>query len=231
MIPVGIHENVRVYKATRNEKGTLVVGFKRDEGLDLDSFDTASDNTAGGDAEQDFLLFPPSNLDRKDAVDSTKNNSAKVKQLKDQLTHILGNYMTSDKITWNTTLGTGLTQENSEAKLKTQETLNKMYDNICNQFIEQVTPFLNNTKLKFRVIFVRHSEAKHYPSLRKTYLSTQPFMEPMSVPAATSRIKFTEWEIKNKRNTGDKLTATETPAEENAEVAQTAFATTPDDAQ
>lgn len=230
MIPVGIHENLRHNKAVKNDKGTLILGFKRESTLDPSSFNTVGTNTSGGEAEQDFMLFPPSNLNKEGEVDTHTNNSTKVKEFKDQLTSILLCFMASNKITWDATAGTGITQENAEAKLKSQEVLNKMYTNICDQYINMVTPYLADPTAKLRMVFVRASKTKHFPSLRKRYLDSQPFVESMTVPTSTSRIKFTDWEVKNGYNNPDKIQApVEVDNTEAAEQANVAFATTADE--
>lgn len=230
MIPVGIHENLRHHKVTKNDKGTLILGFKREATIDPTAFNDVGTNTAGGEAEQDFMLFPPSNLNKDGEVDSAANNSAKVKELKDQLNHILLCYMPKDKIVWDVTAGTGMTGDNAESKLKSQETLNKMYTNICDQYTKMITPFLSDSKLKMRMIFVRASRTKHFPSLRRRYLDSQPFIEPMTIPSATTRIKFTDWELKNGYSNPDKVVVATEP--ENAQAsteADIAFATTADE--
>lgn len=229
MIPVGIHENVRHHKATKNDKGTLVLGFVKEVSTDLESFNSSSADSAGGTQENDFLIFGPSNLDREGKTDTTGNISNKIKELKDQLSHILLNYMPQDKIKWDPFKGLGITQDNIDAKLKNQSVLDQIYKNIVDQYIDMVTPFNSNVSLKFRVVFIRSSQTKHFSKLRSKFLTENPFMEPMNVSKGASKIRFTKWELDNKLNNPTKI-STET-AETVDKTAQSeadlAFATTP----
>ncbi len=226
MIKVGIHDNLVLHKTTKNDKGTLVVGVKTaPEGGLLAGLDDARTDSAGGGEENDFLFFPPQATNRENQTDTPENNMNKVKELKDQLTAILLNYMPSDKIKWDTLKGTGITQENINVKLEKQETLNIMYDNIVEQFISMMTPYVNRNDLKFRWLFVRSSKTKHFAALRKRYLTEQPFMEPMIVPKTASKLKYTKWEIDNGFNNPDRIeqAVAEVNTDEQADLARQAF--------
>jgi hypothetical protein len=212
MITVGIHSNLRPYKATKNDRGTLVIGFKEEVGAGTDLLgliNSTAPSTSLDGKDQDFLIYPPNATDRSGEIDTAENNLKKVMEIRDMLNHILLGYMTQDRINFDPMQGCGVTNENIRVKLRTQETLDAVYANIINQFISMITPHLSNTTKLFRMIFPRQSKAKHYPVLRKRYLNEQPFMEPMEVPVAQSRLKFTDWEINNGFNTADRILASD----------------------
>lgn len=217
MIKVGIHENVQMTKATKNDRGTLVWGVRIVETNKLASLDSSSDDSANESQENDFLFFPPQATAKDGSIDTAENNSVKVKELKDQLSHILLRFLPSDQIKWNTTKDTGIDPTNFNEKMTQQPVLDKMYENIINQFIEMVTPFLGTDQLS-RLLLVRQSKAKHFPALRKRYLKTQPFFESMDIPKDRSNLKYTEWELENKFNNPEKV--------EQADLIDTAAAST-----
>lgn len=214
MISVGIHDNLLIHKTTTNDRGTLVIGFKEGKAVNLlDVLDSVSDQSATDSRDQDFLIYGPQATDKSgEQLDTVENNVEKVKVIKDQLNHILLNYLPSDKIKWNVLEGCNITNDNLATKYRDQATLDKIYANICRQFISMMAPFINDTTKLFRVLFVRQSKAKHYPSLRKRYLGDQPFMEPMSVPKEQSRLKYTKWELENGFHSPEKVTGADVPA-------------------
>jgi hypothetical protein len=214
MIPVGIHDNLRVHKATRNDRGSLVIGYKQEVGGEQDLLaiiNSASDSTSVDGKDNDFLIYSLDTTDRQGNQFTPEQIVKNITELKDMLNHILLNYMTSDKIAWEVFNGCGITPENIKEKVVQQSVLDQVYKNIVDQFIGMITPHLTNTTKLFRCIFVRQSKAKHYASLRRRYLTEQPFMEPMSVPKEQSRLKFTEWEKTNGFNSGDKATGADVP--------------------
>jgi len=207
MLKVGIHENIALAKAVRNDQGTLVIGFKKVQTDALAAFNS-SDLSSGGDEEQDFLLYPPRATNRMEEPDTATNNTQKVREFKDQLTHILSAYLTKDKITWDILKDTGVTAENMAVKMTQQETLDIIYKNIVDQFIAMATPILNDPKQKLtRCIFIRASKAKHYPALRRRFLDSNPFIESMEIPASASKLAFTKWEIKEGFNNPEPVQA------------------------
>lgn len=213
MLKVGIHENLFLSKTVKNDKGTLVIGYKEAgeaSGNLLDSFNEASDDTATETNEQDFLIYGPQATAKGGELDTATNNQKKVKEIKDQLTHILLNFMTKDKLKWNLLVGTGIDTENVNEKMVEQGVLDKMYANMVDQFISMMNDYVNQSSLLFRVIFVRQSKAKHYPVLRKRWLSSNPFMESMSIPKSASKLKFTDWEVKEGFDSAEPARAADT---------------------
>lgn len=201
MLKVAIHDNVVFHKAEKNDKGTLVVGFKQvNEATPLELLGSNSDNTSPEDAENDFLVFPPKATEKNSTkLDTAKNNMQKIKEIKDPLNHILSQYLTKDQITWDPTKGLGITNENLDSKFTQQSVLDAVYANIVDQFIKMSAPIVKNplTQDKKRFLTIRTSGIKHFSALRKRYLDTNPFLESMTIPAAQSKLKYTNWEVKN----------------------------------
>jgi hypothetical protein len=213
MIGVGIHENIVIHKVTRNDKGSLVISVKKvtQESI-LDALNSGK-TTALETEERDFLIYPISVTGYGGETDTVANIWKKISQVRDPLTHILSNYMPSDKIGWDLFKGTGITPDNADETIVSQDCLDRVYDNIVTQFIDMVTPFIGPDSERFRFIFIRSSKAKHYPKLRNQYLDTQPFMEPMSIPREKSRLGFTKYETSNGLDNGDPVVADRIGAE------------------
>lgn len=204
MLNVGIHENVVLDKAARNDRGTLVISYKQVNKVDpLAALKASTARTSLEAQEQRFLIYPISLTDYNGNVDTKDNLLNKIAELKDFLFNILIQYMTADKIQFDPLAGCGVTAENIESKLRTQEVIDKAYSNLCDQFIKQITPFLGESGKKFRVLFVRKSKVSNFPALRRRFLDAQPFMEPMEIPIEQSKLKFSDYEIKNKLDSNE----------------------------
>ena len=69
----------------------------------------------------------------------------KIAEVKDPLTHILLQYTTENNLKWDIFKGTGVTSpEDLKTKLTNQATLSKIYDNIVDQFIAFMKPFVGD---------------------------------------------------------------------------------------
>lgn len=212
MLKVGIHEDLGINKVSKNDRGTLVLNVKSfaNAGADalLAALNDSSDDSATDSNDQDFLFYPPQATDRNNNLDTPENNQKKIKQLKDQLTHILLSYMTKDKIRWAILVDTGIDDTNINDKFQDQGTLDKIYSNMADQFTAMITPFMGGEKKNLRRwLFVRQSKAKHYAALRKSFLNENPFIESMDIPKEASKLKYTEWEVKNEFNSSKEFVA------------------------
>lgn len=206
-INVGIHSDLVINKATKNDQGTLVIGVK--EAVEIDPLAALSQtgSTKFEGETKDFLIYPPKAENFDGGVDTWQNNLKKVGDIKDQLEHILKVYMPVKDIKWDPFTGTGVTNDNMAAKLTSNTVLVQIYNNIVDQFLRMFRPFVNENGKRVRMLFIRQSKAKHYPALRKKYLESNPFIEPMDVPAAASKLKYSKYEIDNGLNTGDAIAA------------------------
>ena len=209
MLQVGKHNNV-AFSATKNDKGTLVINAKvieaQEEDFNLDEVTTETES----EQAQNFLIFP---LQLKGYVDGqlveerpVKYVVEDIKNLRTMLTYILSNYTTTDNIEWDLYKGSDITTENQKTALVTVEGLKVVYDNLVEQFINQMKEFAHDDKL-FRIILVRSSKKSHYPKLRDKYLNTVPFMESMDIPEAQSKLAFSKSEIERGLNDGTPIEA------------------------
>lgn len=213
MLNVGIHENLVLSKAAKNEKGTLILTFKKMGGV------SAMEALASGGSletpDQQFYIFPPK-IEPEDDADTI---GAKIAEVRDPLSLIAQQYMTSDKVKFSKMFdGTGVNAENYGTKITDATVVVKIYNNIVNQFLELMSGFVGDDGKKMRMIFVRSSKSKSFPKLRTRYLESQPFIEPMDVP--TSKLAFSKYEITNGLNNGTPVASA--PAKVNATEAEDA---------
>lgn len=219
MLSVGVHENVQFSKVAKNDKGTLVVGFKKQE---LDKLAAIAAGRFEAE-EQDFLIFPPQLTNFGGGNSTPEEMLIKWGEITSPLEHIATQFMTKDKVKWNLFFGTGITDENYAAKMVDQDTVDKIYNNIVTQFNTWMAPFTKSNKV-FRTVFIRTSKAKHYAKLRTRYLNSQPFMEPMDV--TPSKVKFSEYEKKNGLDNPNPAGGAQAPSTTESSEAETMFANT-----
>jgi len=232
MIRVGVNENVLFTKADKNEKGTLSVTFtesgsevKKKVSL-LEQMNESSDTSGSNAGSTNFLLFPPSREhlggDKKgqtlEATEMLKN----LMSLKNQLTHILAKFTTSQNIRWNVFQNVGVikTDEDILSAVADEIKFKQIYANLVDQFLENVTrnKVIESGK-PLRLFLVRQSKEKNFGRLRDKFLEEQPFLESLEIPKDKSKLwvkagskgatkyydptedgyvpKFTEYEIKN----------------------------------
>lgn len=221
MLTVGIHENLIFTKAQKNEKGSLVVSIKQANDVNpLDILNGTGVNSTFDQPEQDFLFYPPSVTDFQGNMDTVDNILDKINEVKNPLNLILLQFTTSGNIKWDIFAGTGLTTADDLAMIVTNPSkLEKIYANIADQFIRQITPYLNETGKKFRMIFPRRNKLKHFPVIRSRFLETQPFIEPMTIPKEASKLKWSPFEIKNGLNQGDPVGGEQKVSQKEADAA------------
>lgn len=226
MLKVGIHKNLVLSKVGRNQKAkdSLQITLKATGEVDLLAAlnSTKTDFKAEG---IDIVLFPPS----WDFGGTRRENSAvldDIMDFKSQLQNMLEMYMTEDKIKWNMTFGTGITSITSIEDLAAQlneDRASKMYNNLVDQFLTQVKPFVGDNGKKTNWVLVRRSKANHQPTLRKRYVKNNPFVEPADVP--TSKLRFTKYELENGLNVPDAIEKPSAPSQQDAQAADKLFAT------
>ena len=207
MIGIGIQENVKITKVAFDDKGALDISFEQGEGKVMDTLallNSGMQDTMSGSNTSTIKLYP-FNVKNWEGIVDPEYNLRQIQELRDPLTHILSNFMKADEIQWDLWKDTGITAiKELNDKVTSQEVLDKIFKNIGNQFIEQITPHLAKKEL-FRVVFVRQSKAKGYPAIRKRFVSSYPFMEPMTVAKEHSALGFTKWEISNGFNKGGEV--------------------------
>lgn len=188
MFKIGINENVVLQSVSKNDKGTLVAGFKQVEEIDiLEAMNSGRTNLE--EPTKDVLFFPPTVKNFDGSSSDGKSMLKKISGFQDSLQHILLVYLKSDKIKWDLYKGVNaITSENIYSKLENQVNVDIICSNLVNQFIAFATPLLNN-KVKFRMKLVRSKDK--YTSLPKF----PPFVESQEVPLASTKLKFTPYEI------------------------------------
>jgi hypothetical protein len=196
MLRVGLHENLVIHKTTINDQGSLVIGVKQAGEVDELAALSSAGQTSFEQPEQDFLIYPPKVLDYSGNPDTVANLMKKIAQIKDPLDHIAAVYLTADKRKWDPFNGTGITLENRQSKLTDESVMAKIYNNLITEFIAMMKGSIGENSKKVRMIFIRQSEAKHYPKLRNQWLVSQPFIESMEIPASASKLKFSDYEKK-----------------------------------
>lgn len=216
-LKVGIHENLVISKTEKNEKGSLVISVKKIETVNpLDRLNSSTGSTNFKAEEADFLVYSPQVVKFGVTLEADKVMD-EIANVVDPLSHILSMYITKDKIKWDLFKDTGVTNENYNEKITDQATLDKIYGNLVNQFITAITPFVGENGKKLRGIFPRRSKASHFPALRKLFLESNPIFEPMSIPAAQSKLKFSKYEIDNGLNLADAVTSQPVSVEDKAQ--------------
>lgn len=221
MLKVGIHENLFIHKVTKNDKSQLVIGVKKAEEVDPLTALSSSGQSSFEPAEQDFIPYDIKVVNF-GKVSTVKEMMGAIGEYKDPLELIASMFLTSDKRKWDPFVGTGITNANFNEKIVDQTVVSQIQYNINEQFINMMRPFVGDSSKKFRMIFIRQSQAKHYPKLRNRWLSSQPFIEPMDVPV--SKIKFSEYEKNKGLDNPNPVGGATAPSKQEAEQAAELFA-------
>lgn len=231
MIKVGINGPLVITGASITDKGWLEMHWKEllpPDKEKVDAFDAlnSADYVETGDGTNKTTIFPPLAPHEKtktgelialaDRVAQAQDNLG---ELKNTLQQIMLCYVTTDKIKWDAYKGLGLTRENLPDLIVTEETLKAISRNMFDTFLEVVTPFFNDESISVRLLMVRQSKTKHFPSFRNKFVKDNPIIELAVIPAADSKLKFTGYEIKEGLDK-DTPVATSTDAPAAGEVAE-----------
>lgn len=205
-IRVGITDNVYLESVTMDDK--LAVEFKFTEGdAPKSAFAALQDDEVVENPSASIRIFAPNEekdttLTQEKRVDRAVASFNKTKGI---LQHIMKQYMTTDampklgKVAYD---GTGITEENFTTEILKLEIQKLIHKNMVQAFLNAMQPFLNRSDLKFRLLLLRQSKDKHFATFRGRYLEDQPFYESMDVPKEASKVKFTDYEIKEGLNDG-----------------------------
>lgn len=226
MITVGINENVVLKSASITDKGYLKLDFRSagdanqpavDDPFAAASAGEAIDMPSGSSLNILKLLVPKetTNAGKTLTRDERKMMSSNdYQEMMNKIKHIMGCYLTGAQISEffvNLFNGTGFSAETYKAQgpdsfaelLMDQDKLDMLSKNMFTFLIEGLRPFFDNSAFPMRLKLVRQSKEKHYGTLPKAkYVNNEPFMEPMSIPSASSKVKFSAYEIKNGSNDG-----------------------------
>lgn len=226
MIGIGINENIYIAKAEfGDKKDSLILSFKQSVGKKLSMFEqlAAAEHieTEGG---KDIRLFAPlpSKDDEKTEEKKVELAFADVNSTKGQLIHILEGYMVkADATLGDMYEGIGMSDDNFNQKMLNKDVLNLIFTNMVNGFLAKIKPWVGKEDPLFRLLLVRQSKDKHFPTLRKRFLTESPFWEPMFVAKKESKVKFTPYEIREELDS-DKVIPKEEADKKDAPPAKTA---------
>jgi len=215
MIGVGISQNVYLSSVTMDDKGVLDITFKENTPeAKMNVFEAMQSGEAIDTSafEKTVKLFAPMEPFEKDSkgnpVTQEKRAGAMQRELTERqqvLIHLLKGYTTSDaytRIGKESFSGLDINKDNYESEILKKEVFIQVHKNRCRVFIEEITPFLNDDTLLFRLLLVRQDKDKHFATFRKKNVEDNPFWEPMDIPAEASKVKFTPQEIKDGLNDG-----------------------------
>ena len=219
MLKVGINEPLYLVDVKITDKNWLELTWKQADAVEMDAFDALESEgyAETGDGTSKITIFPPLPPLEKDRQGNLKTEAKMaeeaqnvLKELKNQLNHILLAYMTQDKIKFNPYEGLGFTRENLTSLIHKKESIEAVAGNFFRGFVALVSPFvgINNDDTRVRLLCVRTSKAKHFPTLRRTYIADNPFLELASIPKEATKLKFTNYEIKEGLDNGDPVSAT-----------------------
>ena len=219
MLQVAINQNVKFVGAEINEKGTLAISFIQGKKLSLLERMSQVSDTSTNNKEQAFLEFPYTTTDWQGKQETYDVVFDKIERFKNKLTHILLQFLTTDKITLDPFKGLGITEANIANKLVDENTVAASYKTLTEQFVALVKTIpAKSLENEFRLKLVRTSKKSHFAKIP----DYAPFMEPMSVTEESSKVGFTKSEIKNGKNDGTKLEAETVEVSEEEKQAQLA---------
>lgn len=215
MIGVGIMQNIFISAVTIDDKGVLEITFKENTPeAKMNVFEAMQSGEAIDTSafEKTIKLFAPMEPFEKDSkgnpLSQEKRSATVQRELVERLgilIHILKGYTTSESyslIGKNSFAGLDVNKDNYEAEILKKEVFLAIQKNRCRVFIEEITPFLNDDKLLFRLLLVRQGKDKHFATFRTKNLEDNPFWESMSIPEAASKVHFTPQELKDGLNDG-----------------------------
>lgn len=212
-IQVGIHENVILSKVQVSDKGRLTLFLRlldEQESTEQEEDPFAQMNAAEvveKSSDSGIILWPFKAPDAKNRDGSERSPremgelaNGDVMRLKNQLQQILEQYVVKDNIKWSIFDGAAMTKETYWEDIYSQNNLDIIYRNICEQFQAMIQPYLDKNEFPMRWKLARQSADKHYARIPDRYIKDQPFIEPMEVPKEQSRVKWSSYELKEKLN-------------------------------
>lgn len=208
MIGIGINENVYIEKAEfGDKKDSLILTFKQKAERELTMFEKLQAEehieSAGG---LPIRLFAPLVNKDDDKTEEKKVDLAftDINNTKGQLIHIMLGYMTKEHATLGEIYaGIGMSEENFREKMLNQDALKLIFQNMATAFLDKVKPWIGKSDPTFRLLLLRQSKDKHFPTLRKRFLTESPFWEPMFIPKSDSKVAFTPYEIREKLDSNE----------------------------
>jgi hypothetical protein len=207
LLKVGIHDDLALSPKTQiNEHGTLelYIASVQSEAAVLAAF---MDNTVFQSMESNIRFYPPNITDFHKKAKTSAEIGKDLMVIRHQLTTYGELYATKDEVAaafGGTAMfeGLGIPPEDygKAVTMLTQEPfLLKVCTNLCQKFVDFMLAKNGfNGEVTFRQKFLRQSEAKNYATISKSDFDV--WLEPMTVPKSASKIAYTDYEIKEKKN-------------------------------
>lgn len=221
MIGIGISENVFISGASITEKGFLEISFDEvGANRPKTAFDMLNQDTiVDVPPNTNLYLFPPTPPKNDDPDPNKRLTQEKMvdrvtkdtKANKEILIHLLMGFLTAEESKLDQFRSIDITAENFNTKILNIEVLKSIFNNIATDFITKIKPFVGDQTKPFRLLLVRQNKDKHFAGFRKNYINENPFWEPMEVSKEASKLKFSDYEIREgltdatpiERNTAD----------------------------
>jgi len=222
-LKVGIHEDLVLTPQTKvNDKGSLElhISSKPDEDSMFNAF---ANNESVEGLEGKIIFFPPNMTTYEGPAKTPAELGKDIFMVIHKLKQYCLLYGTEDQV--NAALGgfamfDGLVDTNNKELVKQalqnftkEEFLLKVLGNLYSRFImfiQSVNGF--EEPRSFRQKFIRQSANKHYPTISNSDFDI--WLESMDIPKEASKIKWSDWEIKNKKNDPTPVEATPVDTDE-----------------
>ncbi|WP_428743186.1 hypothetical protein [Tenacibaculum sp.] len=219
---VDIHENVVVKNAGFDENNYFGIDFTTK--VNTDNLFEAFDEGESVEADEGTIkLFSFNILDWEKKPKTAASIGTDINELKNTLVDILKTQMpeADAKAKLSAAImfkGLGVTagDKTLNQKLLNQQFLDAVFNNIVTAFTAAIAPFYGQNP--FRIKFVRQSKAKHYPKFPKRGKGFDVLVESMQVPKEASKVKWTDYELKNGLNSGVKQEADAPSTEDTTKV-------------
>lgn len=207
---IGINENqvLKNCEIVTGESGKISIDFtfatagQEEESADSFAEDVYDENgmlVTGGAKGGTIKVWPLTAPDEKDASGAVKTTAVRVseaiestKELQNLFMSFAKFYKPINEIKFDRFAGLNITPQTT-ANLLNDEVMLAVTKNLANQFIDIVKPF--DPSIKLRVLCVRQSATKAFPSFRRKFLGTYPITESMVIPLESSKLAFTKYEI------------------------------------
>lgn len=201
MIGIGINENVYLKNAELDEKNYLIITFaEKMENRPKNIFEQLNDEKVIETIPDVSIRLFPFNVPTDTKWTQEKKLDivgADMNKTKAILMHLMKAYMPTEQAKLNLFGGTLVDANNYSTEMLKNEVLKQIHLNMANQFIQLTKPYFNNDTLLFRLILVRQSKEKHFPTFRAKHLEENPMYESMDIPKAASKVAFTKYELDN----------------------------------
>lgn len=229
MVKIGINENVFISNISKSEEGTLIITLDNPTNaaqeavsVDKDALKAALEHNPFADWEEGGESFNESmssglqlrifnidadpKRDTPDVLPTAEEMRKRLDTLRDPLTHIMLGYITREQNPLKPTVifrGTGIDTDFTKfpTLIMSEEVLGRIYANIVDAFIETMRPFVGNEELLFRVRLPRQSKKKAFATFPTKFIGPEsPFWESMQIPKEASKMKWSNYELKNGLN-------------------------------